>query len=110
MYDKNNIFAKILAGTVPCKKIYEDKHCLAFYDIAPKAKLHAIIIPKYPYIDFGDFIKNAANDYIGYFFKSFQKVIKKLEIEGKGYKITSHKGKTGGQEVFHLHFHILCND
>ena len=58
-YDENNIFAKILRGEIPCKKIYEDEFILSFYDINPQKKIHALIIPKGSYIDLDDFIKNA---------------------------------------------------
>ena len=58
-YDKNNIFAKILRGEIPCKKVYENDHVLAFYDINPQKKVHALVIPKGEYIDLDDFILNA---------------------------------------------------
>ena len=56
-YDKNNIFAKILKGEIPCKKIYENEFVLWFYDINPQKKIHALVIPKGPYIDLDDFIE-----------------------------------------------------
>ena len=57
-YDENNIFAKILRGEIPCKKIYEDDYVLSFYDINPQKKIHALIIPKGKYIDLDDFASN----------------------------------------------------
>ena len=59
MYDKNNIFAKILRGEIPCDKIYEDKFALAFKDINPQAKIHVLVIPKGAYVDMNDFAANA---------------------------------------------------
>ena len=59
-YDKNNIFAKILRGEIPCKKIYEDEFVLAFYDINPQKKVHALVIPKGEYIDLDDFLSKAS--------------------------------------------------
>ena len=54
-YDENNIFAKILRGEIPCKKIYEDEFILSFYDINPQKKIHALVIPKGKYVDLDDF-------------------------------------------------------
>ena len=59
-YDDNNIFAKILRGEIPCKKIYEDDHVLSFHDINPQKKIHALVIPKGKYIDLDDFSQNAS--------------------------------------------------
>ena len=58
-YDDNNIFAKILRGEIPCKKIYEDEFVLSFYDINPQKKIHALVIPKGKYVDLDDFSSNA---------------------------------------------------
>ena len=63
-YDDNNIFAKILRGEIPCKKIYEDKFILSFYDINPQKKIHALVIPKGKYLDLDDFSQNATNEEI----------------------------------------------
>ena len=64
-YDENNIFAKILRGEIPCKKIYEDKFVLSFHDINPQKKIHALVIPKGKYIDLDDFSNNASSDDCG---------------------------------------------
>ena len=103
-YDKNNIFAKILRGEIPCKKIYENDFVLSFHDINPQKK-----IPKGQYIDLDDFIKNAKEIEIIEFFKALShvaKLIKVSNIDG-GYRALSNIGKNGGQEVPHLHFHIF---
>ena len=63
-YDDENIFAKILRGEIPCKKIHESEHSLAFYDISPQAKIHALIIPKNKYVSFADFSARAEPDEI----------------------------------------------
>ena len=63
-YDDNNIFAKILRGEIPCKKIYEDEFVLSFHDINPQKKIHALVIPKGKYTDLDDFANNASNDEI----------------------------------------------
>ena len=65
-YDNNNIFAKILRGEIPCKKIYEDDFVLSFYDINPQKKIHALVIPKGKYLDLDDFSTNASpNEMVG---------------------------------------------
>ena len=109
-YEDNNIFAKILRGEIPCKKIYEDEHVLSFYDINPQKKIHALVIPKGKYIDLDDFCKNASpNEMVG-MFKGIEEVAKKLGIsndKGKGYRALTNIGSDGGQEVPHLHFHLF---
>ncbi|MBO6493652.1 MAG: HIT domain-containing protein, partial [Pelagibacteraceae bacterium] len=59
-YDKNNIFARILRGEIPCKKIYENEYILSFYDINPQKKVHALVVPKGEYIDLDDFSSRAS--------------------------------------------------
>ena len=109
-YDQNNIFAKILRGEVPCEKIYEDEYVLSFYDVNPQRKIHALVIPKGNYIDLDDFNANASEKEIIGYFKGISKVAKKLGISvdiGKGYRAISNLSDHGGQEVPHLHFHLL---
>ena len=109
-YDKNNIFAKILRGEIPCKKIYEDDYVLSFHDINPQKKIHAIVIPKGKYIDLDDFSKKASSDEMVGLFKGIGIVAKKLGISidaGKGYRALVNIGENGGQEVPHLHFHLF---
>ena len=112
-YDKNNIFAKILRGDIPLKsseKIYENEFVLSFYDIRPKKKVHALIIPKGEYINLDDFSKRASEKEIAELIKGINIVAKKLGIsldEGNGYRVIANTGDNGGQEVPHLHFHLL---
>tara|TARA_B100001057_G_C22232690_1_gene712633 strand:+ start:125 stop:490 length:366 start_codon:yes stop_codon:yes gene_type:complete len=109
-YDDQNIFAKILRGEIPCKKIYEDKYILSFYDINPQKKVHALVIPKGRYIDLDDFSVNASSDEIVGLLKGINLVAKKLKISagiGKGYRTLANISEHGGQEVPHLHFHIF---
>ena len=109
-YDDNNIFAKILRGEIPCKKIYEDEFVLSFHDINPQKKIHALVIPKGKYIDLDDFCRNASTNEMVGMFKGIEKVSKKLGISmdsGKGYRALSNIGVDGGQEVLHLHFHLF---
>ena len=109
-YDDNNIFAKILRGEIPCKKIYEDDHVLSFHDINPQKKIHALVIPKGKYIDLDDFSTNASNEEIIGLIKGVTIVAKKLgisSIDGKGYRALANISDYGGQEVPHLHFHLF---
>ena len=110
-YDKNNIFAKILRGEIPCKKIYEDEYVLAFYDINPQKKIHALVIPKGEYVNLDDFSSNASEKEIVGLIKGIGIVAKKLGIseavKGGGYRSLVNVGEHGGQEVPHLHFHLF---
>ena len=110
IYDDNNIFAKILRGEIPCKKIYEDEYVLAFHDINPQKKIHVLVIPKGKYTDLDNFIKNAATNEMVGLLKGINIVAKELNISvdnGKGYRALTNVSEHGGQEVPHLHFHLF---
>ena len=106
-YSDDNIFAKILRKEIPCEKVYEDDHCLAFKDINPQAKIHVLVVPKGKYISFEDFSQNASGEEISSFFKAVGKIAKDLDLSTEGYRILSNIGKLGGQEVPHFHIHIF---
>ena len=109
-YDDNNIFAKILRNEIPCNKIYEDDFVLAFHDINPQKKIHALVIPKGKYIDLDDFSINASSEEMVGLIKGINTVAKKLGIStevGKGYRVLANISGDGGQEVPHLHFHLF---
>ena len=110
-YDKNNIFAKILRGEIPCKKIYEDEFVLSFHDINPQRKIHALVIPKGEYVNLDDFSEKASEKEIVGLIKGIGTVAKKLGVsevaKGGGYRSLVNVGGDGGQEVPHLHFHIF---
>ena len=109
-YDKNNIFAKIIKGEIPCKKIYENDFVLSFHDINPQKKIHALVIPKGKYIDLDDFSLNASPEEMVGLLKGINIVAKKLGIStevGKGYRALANISDDGGQEVPHLHFHLF---
>lgn len=105
-YDKNNIFAKILRGEIPCKKVFENEYALAFYDIAPAAPVHVLVIPKGEYISFNDFSANAPKELVHGFFAAVQEVAAQLDLQ-KGYRLISNHGEDAGQLVPHFHVHIL---
>ena len=110
-YDTNNIFAKILRGEIPCKKIYENEYILAFHDINPQKKVHALVIPKGEYINLDDFSSKASGQEITGLIKGISIVAKKIgvsdEVNGGGYRTLVNVGENGEQEVLHLHFHIF---
>ena len=109
-YNKDNIFAKILRGEIPCKKIYEDEYVLAFHDVNPQKKVHALVLPRGEYIDLDDFNAKASDKEIVGLLKGISIVAKKLGISldtGKGYRALSNLSEHGGQEVLHLHFHLF---
>ena len=109
-YDNQNIFARILRGEIPCKKIYEDDFILSFHDINPQKKIHALVIPKGKYIDLDDFSLNASPEEMVGLIKGINLVAKKLGIStevGKGYRVLANISNDGGQEVPHLHFHLF---
>lgn len=106
-YDKNNIFFKIIHGQIPCDKILETDHCLAFKDVNPRAKIHILLIPKKPYINLNDFILSADIDEKTDIFNAISKVADLNNLKEEGYRLLTNVGKNGHQEVQHLHFHII---
>jgi diadenosine tetraphosphate (Ap4A) HIT family hydrolase len=106
-YNPQNIFAKILRGEIPCQKVYEDDHVLAFHDIHPQAKVHILVIPKGPYTDMTDFSQNAPQGEIAALFRAVGKIAKEQNLTSSGYRILSNVGHNGGQEVPHLHIHLF---
>jgi|TARA_B100000767_G_scaffold92751_1_gene89159 histidine triad (HIT) family protein len=109
-YDKNNIFAKILRGQIPCKIVYENDHVLAFHDVSPQKKVHVLVIPKGEYIDLNDFNNNASDKEIVEFNKAITHVSNLLGVNDKGYRTLTNIGNDGGQEVPHFHFHIFAGE
>ena len=104
-YDPNNIFAKILRGEAPCVKVYEDEVSLAFMDVMPRADGHTLVIPKVPARNLFDI----APEELARFMPAVQKVARavKAGMKAEGLSISSSTRTAGGQQVFHLHFHLL---
>ena len=98
------IFCKIIAGELPCNKVYEDENVLAFHDINPIADVHVLVIPKKHIPTLND-LTIADEELMGKFTLSIPKVAKQLGL--KGFKTLINTGKEGGQVVFHIHAHIL---
>jgi histidine triad (HIT) family protein len=107
-YDSRNIFARILRGEIPCKKVYEDDFALAFHDIAPQAPTHVLVIPKGPYCSFADFSAQASDSEIGGFMRAVGKIAKDLGLETPGYRLLANMGEHSGQEVPHFHVHLFA--
>lgn len=106
-YDPDNIFAKILRGEIPCNKVYEDEHVLAFHDIAPQAPVHVLVIPKGEYVSWDDFSAQAPDAQIAGFIRAVGKVARDLHLVQPGYRLLANVGVNGGQEVPHLHVHLF---
>ena len=101
------IFCKIVKGDIPCNKVYEDKDFLAFHDLHPKAKAHALVIPK-KHIDSLNKLMDDDEILMGKLTLLIPKIADMLG-QSKGFQTRIHTEKSGGQEVFHLHYHILGN-
>jgi diadenosine tetraphosphate (Ap4A) HIT family hydrolase len=107
-YDDNNIFARILRGEIPSRRVYEDEWALAFHDINPQAPTHILVIPKGKYCSFADFSAAASAEEIAGFIRAVGKVARDLGLEAPGYRILANMGDHGGQEVPHLHIHLFA--
>ncbi|HEY6916404.1 MAG TPA: histidine triad nucleotide-binding protein [Allosphingosinicella sp.] len=106
-YDEENIFARILRGELPCKKVFEDDHVLAFHDINPAAPTHILVIPKGPYVSWDDFSARASDAEIGAFVRAVGKIARDEGLVAPGYRLLANTGPDAGQEVPHLHVHIF---
>lgn len=106
-YDDGNIFARILRGEIPAKKVYEDDFALAFHDIAPQAPTHVLVIPKGAYVSWDDFSAQAGAEEIAGFIRAVGHVARTLGLVAPGYRLLANVGMDGGQEVPHLHVHLF---
>ena len=107
-YDPNNIFARILRGEIPSKKVYEDQHTLAFHDINPQTPTHVLVIPKGAYVSWDDFSARASDAEIGALVRAVGQIARDLGVAGEGYRVLSNVGRNGRQEVPHLHLHLFA--
>lgn len=106
-YDESNIFARILRGEVPCSKVYEDEHALAFHDINPLSPTHVLVIPKGAYVSWDDFSARASEAEIAGFVRAVGKVARDAGLAAPGYRLLANAGRDGGQEVPHFHVHLF---
>ena len=106
-YDSGNIFARLLRGEIPARRVHDDEYAVAFHDIAPQAPLHVLVIPRGEYVSLADFTANASDAEIAGFWRAVGRVAKHLQLEEPGYRILSNMGGHGGQEVPHFHVHLF---
>ena len=106
-YDENNIFARVLRGEIPSKRVYEDEFALAFHDINPQAPTHILVIPKGAYVSWDDFSARAPEAEIAGFIRAVGQVARDEGLVAPGYRLLANVGMNSGQEVPHLHVHIF---
>ena len=106
-YDRNNVFARILRGELPCTKVYEDEHVLGFRDIDPQAPMHVVLIPKGEYVSIDDFSERASAEELAAFTRAIGKIAKAEGVTAGGYRILANHGAAAHQEVPHFHLHIF---
>lgn len=106
-YDDQNVFARILRGELPCEKVMENEHVLAFHDINPLAPVHVLVIPKGAYVSWDDFSAKANDAELAAMTRAVGEVARTVGADAQGYRVLSNVGKRGGQEVPHLHVHIF---
>ncbi|MFA7277179.1 MAG: histidine triad nucleotide-binding protein [Pseudobdellovibrionaceae bacterium] len=107
MYDATNIFARIIKGEIPCQKVFENDHVLAFRDIHPKAPVHILVIPKGAYTNIVDFYGSAPEIEISAFARAVAQIARDHKIDETGFRTIANTGVNGGQEVPHFHVHLL---
>jgi diadenosine tetraphosphate (Ap4A) HIT family hydrolase len=106
-YDRNNVFARILRGEIPCKKVYEDDHVLAFHDISPQTPTHVLVIPKGEYVSLDDFSEKASSAEIAALIRALGHVARAQGVVESGYRILANSGPAAHQEVAHFHVHLF---
>ena len=106
-YEPNNIFARILRGEIPCNKVYEDPHVLAFNDISPQSPTHVLVIPKGEYVSFDDFSYNASPEEIVALVRAIGQIAREQGVAESGYRILANTGPGAHQEVPHFHMHLF---
>jgi histidine triad (HIT) family protein len=100
------VFCKIVKGELPAKVVYEDDRVMAFHDINPQAPVHVLVIPK-EHIPTVNDLKEEHAELIGHIFLVIKKIAKELGIAESGYRVLVNCNSDGGQEIYHLHFHLL---
>jgi histidine triad (HIT) family protein len=106
-YDRTNVFARILRGEIPCNKVYEDEHVLAFHDISPQAPTHVLVIPKGEYSSLDDFSDKASPAEIASFVRALGQIARQQGVAESGYRILANSGPAAHQEVPHFHVHLF---
>lgn len=109
MYDSENVFAKIIRGEIPSRRVYEDDYAVAFYDVSPRAKTHVLVVPKGPYTDIYDFSEHADAELQAGFWNAVRKTVDELGLGGN-FRVVANTGTGCGQSVFHFHLHIMSDE
>ncbi len=102
---EKTIFMRIIDGEVPAKIVYEDAHCVAFHDVKPQAPVHVLVIPRRE-ITSVDQISVADHELLGHLWCVIPQIARQLGLDA-GYRVVVNCGRDGGQDVPHLHFHLL---
>ncbi|MCW3798045.1 HIT domain-containing protein [Sphingomonas sp. BN140010] len=106
-YDETNVFAKILRGELPARKVYENQHAVVIHDVNPLAPVHLLALPKGPYVSWDDFSARASDAEMAALTRAVGEAARLVEASTQGYRVLSNVGKRAGQEVPHLHVHIF---
>ena len=106
-YDPNNIFAKILRGEIPCKKVFENEHVLAFHDINPQAPLHVLVIPRRHVATLND-LGPTDDGLVGKMLRTASRIAGDGGYATRGYRTVFNCNREAGQTVFHIHLHLLA--
>ncbi len=101
------LFCKIIKGEIPSKKVYENDRVYAFYDIAPQAPVHVVIVPK-THIPSANAITSENSSAVADIYEAIPEIAKSLGVAESGYRIVNNCGKDAGQTVFHIHFHLMA--
>ena len=105
--DENCLFCKIIKGEIPSSKVYEDEGILAFNDINPAAPIHVLVIPKKHISSLAE-MEDGDEKIISKIYKVINEIAEEQGFKQDGYRVIVNCGKDGGQEVGHLHFHLLA--
>lgn len=103
--NEKTIFKKIIDGEIPADLIYEDDQCLAFHDINPKAPVHVLVIPRKEIVSVAD-LQEEDQMIVGHIFLVIKQLAEQLDLQ-LGYRVITNCRDEGGQEVPHLHFHLM---
>lgn len=106
-YDKNNVFARIMRGELPCKKVFENEFAFAFEDIQPAAPVHVLVIPKGEFISSDDFFAKASEIMQAGFWRAVGEVARQTGVDKTGYRLVANHGADANQIVFHFHVHVI---
>ena len=106
-YDRTNVFARLLRGELPCRKVYEDAHVLAFHDIHPQAPTHIVVIPKGDYVSVDDFAEKASDAELAAFMRAIGRIARQEGVSDGGYRILANHGAAAHQDVMHFHLHLV---